>query len=979
MLENPTLIMGLGGTGFHCISKIKKFFEEDVAPIPTGIRFLSIDFDKADSNKSFYKKLFNEESHIEATGDESKEWIRISSGRDVNYELSVRKPEKGADVRFFENNEEEKKRLLNTIGGFDLIDGAGQKRILGKIGISYSQNYERIKEKIERELRTLVTNNIEGNQTFDTISIFLVNSFSGGAGAGMFLDILFMLNEIAVDNKHFKIFTFNFLPDVFLDGLSKNIFKNLVEPNTFAAITELEYIYGNVDTFRPTHYDRTLDTTLNLPKVNFLINQWAYNGSKIHLDSMIYATSKTMFNILLSGNGLSTQWSNFQANTSGNIKGKQRIFGSLGYTEIVFDIERLKKFTIPKVLNKAWKDYNSKNTTLNNNITAFINYKENYIEHLLTNEKDESFREHKKKVNFIVPSLSKNALKRIKTTIEQNKLTFTNQIKEVINTYYDSTKITNIVVNEKNKIIKTEVKQTNAQERISKLKKSLVELKFSLKENRDFQESKSKFETAYGKILSDIDKIPKRFRRKYWFGVKSDFFKKYLPENINNLKIKIENEYADIILQEEVARLFNNDIDRAIELLSGDLNTNNVDKINWINSNKTEYQLKENYDNIIYLESYFQEEITNKINSDSEINASLIEKYLSTDRTFNDCIQHTDVMQYLTELYTKNLYELKELLPNDKNNQIINKIKELINPLWDRENMNTINNGRVGATGKLIDFNRVEVPALENNEVGSYFGEGALPINEGDIFPSQNKHRQSFIKLELGLPAYLIKSMKKYKKTFDDEIKENTLTSVNYFAYNENRIKTLNGDIGIFVFEDEDELNKQNRAIHTWAFGWATKILFKHQNRIKIRVSDTFKAKGEVENKVENGVYDIFKDLGQSTDLIKMFNILKEETELLNDIERQLNQKQQKSNRDFLELVSKSFTPTSDTDPKEKFRTEKKAYSQLKPEEKRLLNKKEKEALKLGCQEIADINSIPILFKEDIIDNESYLRMEILN
>lgn len=980
-IKNPTLIIGLGGTGFHCISRVKSFIKEEFETIPSGIKFLGVDFDTVENNKNQYKKIFKgKESILDASGDISNEWIRISSGRDVDYELSIRQPQENADLRYFENDEAKKNVLLNTIGGFDLSVGAGQKRVLGKIGISYSTNFDRVKGKIEDAIRPLETVNIEGNLNWDTISILLVNSFSGGAGAGMFLDVLFMLSNLSVAGKNIEILTFNFLPDVFLNGLSNNIFKNLVEPNTYAAITELEHIYSNVSEFRPTNHRNSLESTKNLPKANFLINQGSYNGAKMSLKSMIYSTSKTMFNLVLSGNGLDTQWSNFQAHMSGNIKGKNRIFCSLGYSEIVFDIEKLKQYSISSILKKAWDNYNNYNleptTKKSFDITVLENYKINYRENLLTNNKnDKSFGELYQDINFSQPSASKKAFARLKGNIQQSKTDFENEILDTVRICYESSKVLNLIDVEKEKIRISSFKKSVIQTKLNSFKEKLSSLKINLDNESNFQNKKMGFEQKFNKALDDIDKIPKRF--KSFFGwTKSDFYKKVLTERIRTIKNLIETEFADIVLEMEISRLFNNDIDNGISSLSN-IENDNFDKLQWINSNNKVTYLSQNYDNIIFLESYFQRHIDDKISKDSEINASIIKSYLSQDGDFINSIQHTSTMQYLTQLESKNLYELKELLTEEERNQIINKISELINPLWDRANTDEINVGRSNASGRLISFNRIEVPALENNTIGNYFGKGTFDINEGDIFPSDNIHRQSFIKLELGLPAYLVKNMKKYKDTFDDEIKENVNSSVNYFAYNEIRIKALNGDTGIFVFADDEELAKQTRAMYVWAFGWAMNLIIKENQRIKVKVSDNFTVTADNQDKIENGIYDAFKDFGQSADLLRIFNALKEDSKLLDDIEALLNSEKSKSNEAFLKQVAKTFEETSPNDKKQKFRTEKKAYSQLNNEEKHLLNVKEQEALKLGCEEIANSNSIKIDFHYEVHGNEKYLRLKV--
>lgn len=691
-----------------------------------------------------------------------------------------------------------------------------------------------------------------------------------------------------------------------------------------------------------------------------------------------------MFNLVLAGNGLDTQWSNFQAHMSGNIKGKNRIFCSLGYSEIVFDVDKLRQYAISNVLKKAWDDYNNyslePSTKSSFDISILENYKINFRENLLTNNKnDKSFGELYQNINFSNPSSSKKAFTKLKGAIQQSKTSFENEILDTVRVCYESSKVYRLIESEKEKIRISSFKKSEIQTKLNSFKEKLNSLKINLENENNFKNKKLGFEQKFDKAIEEVDKIFGRHKSKFLgikTGVKSDFYKKVLPERIRTIKNLIETEFADIVLEMEISRLFNNDIDNGIASLSN-IENDNFDKLQWINSNNKVTYLSQNYDNIIFLESYFQRHIDDKISKDSEINAGVIESYLSQEGDFINSIKHTSTMQYLTQLASKNLYELKELLTEDEQNQIINKISELINPLWDRANTDEINVGRSNASGRLISFNRIEVPALENNTIGNYFGKGTFDINEGDIFPSDNIHRQSFIKLELGLPAYLVKNMKKYKDTFDDEIKENINSSVNYFSYNEIRIKALNGDTGIFVFEDDEELAKQTRAMYVWAFGWALNLIIKENQRIKIKVSDNFVVTPDNQDKLENGIFDAFKEFGQSADLLRIFNALKEDSKLLDDIEGLLNIEKSKSNETFLKQVAKTFEETSPSDKKQKFRTEKKAYSQLNNEEKHLLNVKEQEALKLGCEEIANSNSIKIDFHYEAHGNEKYLRLKI--
>jgi hypothetical protein len=983
-IKNPTLVIGLGGTGFHCISKMKSFIEEEVGETPSSIKFLAIDFDKPENNKSRYNEIFTgEDSKLNATSDYSENWIRISGTRDSDYERAIRQPAAETDLAFFESDPVKKNELLNTIGSFDLSVGAGQKRILGKIGISYSTNYTRVKDKIKEAIRPLETVNVEGNEAWDSISVLIVNSFSGGAGAGIFLDILFMLNEVSSNGKGLEILTFNFLPDVFLNGLSNNIFPNLVEPNAFATITELEYIYNNVQDFRPTNSREPLGSSKTLPKANFLINQTSYNGSKLSLKSMLYSTARTMFNLVISGNGLDTQWSNFQAQMSGNVKGKTRIFCSLGYSEIVFDSESLKRFTHSRILNQSWNSYNKVNLKsstdsgiLRSDEETFIpNLKENYVENLLIKSSNKTFTERVEGQAFPMPSGSKEGFPTIKSSILSNKDRYEEELRKAVRDYYTDSLLIESIRKEKEKISVSSFNKTILAEKKDAYKNRLLSFKENLDRNETYLDRKSNFDERFQLALAEINSVPRKYQNLFK-KIKTEFYSTVLANRTRNIRRLLEADFSKLIVQDETIRLFNNSIENGLIILANE-DTNNVDKLNWITTNKKETHLKQNEDNIIFLESYFQRHIEEKIANDPEISSNLIEQYLTDDSGFEKAIAHIDTIQYLNELCNKNLYELKAMLSQAEVNQIVGKVGELLNPLWDRASDHEINQGKTSTSGKLIKFSRVETPILDDGTVGDFFGKNEFSVHEGDIFPSGKKHRQSFINLELGLPAYLVKSMKRYKNTFDDEIALDENTSVNYFAYNEIRVKTLNGEEGIFVFKDDAERSKQGRGLSAWAFGWSQGIFFKENQRIKIKVTEHFTPVAENSANLENGVYDAFKELGQSADLLRIFNEFKSDDKLIDDIEKQIHALKKASSREFLRRVAETFEATSDSDRKQRFRTEKKAYSQLSDEERKLLNVKEQEALKVGAEEIANANAVRIDFNYENSGNEQYLRLTV--
>lgn len=976
-IKNPTCIIGIGGSGYLITSHMKSLIRKEYGELPDCIKFLCIDFDRAENNKKQYKKLFNEDSTLNAHADESAEWIRISSGRDINYERSIREAQPNADLRYFETDPGKKDNLLNLIGGFDLSEGAGQKRILGKFGIAYYTNYERILDKIKQVIFPLETEMVSGQENSDTISILLVNSFAGGAGAGMFLEVLFMISQLEI-NKKVEIITFNILPDVFLKNYGGNIFKELVEPNAYAAVTELEYIYNYLYEFKPTNHRRVLMTRDFLPKANFIINNQVYNGATVDFKSMIYSTANTMINLVLAGNGLNSQWSNFQQNMAGSVKGKNRTFCSLGYAEIIFDMERLKQYTIASILSKALRHYNGLSgadncTNIKESLKVYIDDPARYLLH---EDVWDSLAKVEEKCQVYA---TKKTFKDLISKIEEKKSDFEKEVNTTIERKQKDEVILDKVKDFLNKISTSTFDQSEINEKLNELIKELKGAKIDIEKDTQWSDEWEEYQHKYTRTLSEIIQVPKKYKR-FWGGIKSTFFKDYLPQKIKSIERLIKNS-KELLLKKQIYIIYNKQIDSAIEYIKDNkIENTHYSKLRWINQNKNIPELRKNDHNVILLESYFKTFVDKKIEEDRNINKDIIEKYLSSDEPFEHVAQQTLAMQLLSELDAENVSQLKNRLSQDQVQEVLRKVNELMHPLWNRENEHIIGNGS-SSTGKLIRFKRVEAPANKEGTIEDFWGKDHFVIKEGDIIPSRNRHRQNFINLELGLPAFQIKSMNKYKNTFEDVLEKegNKDVSVQYFAYNEIRQKVLNDEVGIFIFQDENEVANFNRAIDCWAFGWASGIIFKNQRRIKIHVSDKFKPDSKEDiSKVENGVYDAFKDFGQTADLLKIFNAFKKNQVLLSDIEAQLNIKKGNA-REYLQVIAESFAPTSPEEQMQKFRTNKKPYAQLSDEEKQLINKEES-ALKIGCEEFASEKKVNINFypEFDETTRHSYFRLKLL-
>ncbi len=843
-IKNPTLILGLGGSGYLTVSRIKQlYWDYYKQELPTALKFLCIDFDNCENNKAQYKKVFGLESMILSERDMSAEWIKVSSRiSSREYEESIKSPAVGADTRFISEDTNTKKLYASSIPTFDLSAGAGQKRILGKIGISYPENYNKIFNKIKEMLSVLLSINIEGVDSWDKITVNIVSSCSGGAGSGMFLDILFMLYKLTGTGKEIEIVTFNYLPDVFLNSSYPNIFKNLVEPNAFGTICELEYIYEhmqapheNVDFaksekqdagFRPTYFDKPLKTISKLPKANFLINNRSFGGANISYKSMIYSTAKVIANLNLSGNGLDSQWSNFQSFLAENLYEKSRSFCSFGYAEIIFNPIKLEDFFLAQVIKKTLSDYDDKKND-NKNIEGCIqelkNLRSRLDYSLFADEK--SFEEFQKKVAKIIyhiPSTESKNASEISEDAKIKKMVYENSIATTLLSYLSFAKIKKIVHKEANRIVFGTTTKSDSEKLITEFRQELAKLLIREEDDEEYASKKKACADNYNYKIIALAEQPKAFvvpifKIKYTLN-RSGYWDSQYFEKLKSLSDFLTNDYRKIFIKEEMIAFWNRNLTGLQEILD-QISSKQSEKIYWLKTENKDFELPNNHDNIIYLESYFLEMIKEEIKSDPDINSSVIEAFYQIqsevdpgiDRTeqylreFTKLIANTSSYAELQKLKAMDLYELKAKLKKEQQQQITNKVAEVLHPLWDRQKDYTLMNGNVKNDGYLIKFKRMQIPAspLENKE---YFGVNQFDINAGDIYESEDdKHRQLLIELELGLPAMQINNIVVYKDTFDAiMVDADKKQSVNFFAYNQIREAIVNNTAGILKKKAKD-------------------------------------------------------------------------------------------------------------------------------------------------------------------------------
>lgn len=237
-IENPMLVIGLGGTGIDAMLSLKyqvnRRFVLPENPItrrkeekPDNIEFIGFETNQGDKNK-----IYPPNKGIGL--DLQKELVLLS-----NAEIGAMLKDKTVidpSIREW---------LSPELSEADGTNGAGGIRQLGRL-LLFTKSTEVI-----QSLRKKINLLLEG--TNERLMVFILSGLSGGTGSGCFLDIAYIIRGIMEErygssgNDRVKILGYLFTPDVNLSrkNLNMNEQEN-IKKNGYAALKELDY-WMNVD------------------------------------------------------------------------------------------------------------------------------------------------------------------------------------------------------------------------------------------------------------------------------------------------------------------------------------------------------------------------------------------------------------------------------------------------------------------------------------------------------------------------------------------------------------------------------------------------------------------------------------------------------------------------------------------------------------------------------------------------------------
>jgi hypothetical protein len=233
--DSAFLFVGLGGTGSDALLRIKnqvrsrmKLPKTDdgfwAADVPKNVAFLELDTDLSTKGKGFGCARF----------DENSEFLSLS----VQDLAGIIKAVQGGGIP----NTEWLDPGVSPVAG---SAGAGGIRQMGRLMLFW--NIAEVRRKVEAAMDKLF---VGGQPAPAKIYVFLLTGIAGGTGSGTFLDMAYIIRQIAEERHYQKPQLLGYLA---LADLYPNGKQSMLKANCFAALKELDYwmsVGEHQDSFR---------------------------------------------------------------------------------------------------------------------------------------------------------------------------------------------------------------------------------------------------------------------------------------------------------------------------------------------------------------------------------------------------------------------------------------------------------------------------------------------------------------------------------------------------------------------------------------------------------------------------------------------------------------------------------------------------------------------------------------------------------
>jgi hypothetical protein len=210
-MYKPALVIGLGGTGVLTVRHLKaELLGSEARQMPPHVRLVALDTVQEQQSSGLKGE---DHTGLAALRTELKPEEYYWIGGDIhNYTRQVAQGDHPHVASWFQAE-----TYLKTLprAAFVLERGAGQLRQFGRVAI-FKDVSAPAQSSIYHLLDTAISD-IRGAGYFESIDVYLVSSVVGGTGAGMFVDIAYLVRRIAEVNHGITVTLRGFLvlPEVF--------------------------------------------------------------------------------------------------------------------------------------------------------------------------------------------------------------------------------------------------------------------------------------------------------------------------------------------------------------------------------------------------------------------------------------------------------------------------------------------------------------------------------------------------------------------------------------------------------------------------------------------------------------------------------------------------------------------------------------------------------------------------------------------
>jgi hypothetical protein len=365
----PTLIIGLGGTGYQVIKRLKKLFSKRYNDEKLPVRYLLVDTDL----KTFLDDNIKNSEKCQLKFGEGIKNTLDWAYNNKNFDWLPLNPKITPD--FFTSTDQ----------------GAGLVRPIGRMYLC--KNAKLVYDSLQTakndlvDLHKLLTENEEINlENIDRHKVYIVGSLAGGTGCGTFLDIAVMVSKI-FNRDNTNIIGMFTLESCYDDKLSSDLdAQNRSKANCYAALKELEYYMSSITNPTDKKYifkysnvgEIKLDRKL-LDICYLLENKNESGGVLTNIEDIYDLCSLQLFQEVGTtlGSQLRADYANFICKDKDPILKKDRHFSTFASSSMEFPAESLKKYCSlmlsRDVLSKLSKEIRVEEKVFNEEVNTLIN------------------------------------------------------------------------------------------------------------------------------------------------------------------------------------------------------------------------------------------------------------------------------------------------------------------------------------------------------------------------------------------------------------------------------------------------------------------------------------------------------------------------------------------------------------------------------------------------------------------------------